>query len=196
MIALLTLLVGAAGAVTRFLVDAEVKRRWPTTFPWATFGINVTGSLLLGILAGAVLFHDQPSAWQSVVGTGFCGGVLGTALRFAGEILLPFEGAGWPRATFMINLAGAFILGALLEGLARSGGDTGWRQRVRLFAGTGFCGAFTTYSTLALEVSLLGKGGHIAVAVGYGLGSVVAGVVAAWLGIVSAAEVHRRRVHS
>ena len=126
----------------------------------------------------------------------FCGGVLGTALRFAGETLLPFEGAGWPWATFMINLAGAFILGALLEGLARSGGDTGWRQRVRLFAGTGFCGAFTTYSTLALEVSLLGNRGHIAVAVGYGLGSVVAGVVAAWLGIVSAAEVHRRRVHS
>jgi fluoride exporter len=136
--------------------------------------------------------HWRPTALLWV----FCGGVLGTALRFAGEILLPFEGAGWPRATFMINLAGAFILGALLEGLARSGGDTGWRQRVRLFAGTGFCGAFTTYSTLALEVSLLGNRGHIAVAVGYGLGSVVAGVVAAWLGIVSAAEVHRRRVHS
>src|SRR6478609_4753739 len=82
--------------------------------------------------------HWRPTALLWV----FCGGVLGTALRFAGEILLPFEG-------------------------------TGWRQRVRLFAGTGFCGAFTTYSTLALEVSLLGKGGHIAVAVGYGLGSVV-----------------------
>ena len=37
MITMLTLLVGAAGAVTRFLVDADVKRRWPTTFPWATF---------------------------------------------------------------------------------------------------------------------------------------------------------------
>ena len=138
------------------------------------------------------LIHSRPTALLWV----FCGGVLGTALRFAGEILLPFEGAGWPWATFMINLAGAFILGALLEGLARSGADTGWRQRVRLFAGTGFCGAFTTYSTLALEVSFLAKGGHIAVAVGYGLGSVVAGVIAAWLGIVSAAEVHRRRVHS
>ena len=136
--------------------------------------------------------HWRPTALLWV----FCGGVLGTALRFAGETLLPFEGAGWPWATFMINLAGAFILGALLEGLARSGGDTGWRQRVRLFAGTGFCGAFTTYSTLALDVSLLGKGGQIGVAVGYGLGSVVAGVVLAWLGIVSAAEVHRRRVHS
>jgi fluoride exporter len=136
--------------------------------------------------------HWRPTALLLV----FCGGVLGTTLRFAGETLRPHEGAGWPWATFMINLAGAFILGALLEGLARAGGDTGWRQRVRLFAGTGFCGAFTTYSTLALEVSLLGKGGgQIAVAVGYGVGSVVTGVVVAWLGIVSAAEVHRRRVH-
>lgn len=74
MIIVLTLVAGAAGAVTRFLVDAEVKRRLPTPFPWATFGINVTGSLLLGVLAGAVLFHDQPSAWQTVLGTGFCGG--------------------------------------------------------------------------------------------------------------------------
>jgi CrcB protein len=73
-ITVLTLTAGAAGAVARFLVDAEVKRRWSTLFPWATFGINVTGSLLLGVLAGMVLFHDQPSAWQTVLGTGFCGG--------------------------------------------------------------------------------------------------------------------------
>jgi CrcB protein len=73
-ITVLTLVAGAAGAVARFLVDAEVRRRWSTLFPWATFGINVTGSLLLGVLAGAVLFHDQPSAWQTVLGTGFCGG--------------------------------------------------------------------------------------------------------------------------
>ncbi|MCW2735293.1 MAG: crcB protein [Mycobacterium sp.] len=74
MIAVLTFIVGAAGAVTRFLVDAKVKRRWSTSFPWATFGINVTGSFVLGVLAGAVLFHGQPSAWQTVLGTGFCGG--------------------------------------------------------------------------------------------------------------------------
>ena len=65
--------------------------------------------------------HWRPTALLLV----FCGGVLGTALRFAGETLRPHDGAGWPWATFMINLAGAFILGAPLEGLARSGGDTG-----------------------------------------------------------------------
>lgn len=74
MIVVLTLLAGAAGAVTRFLVDASIKTRWKSAFPWATIAINVTGSLLLGILAGLVLFHGQSSTWQTVVGTGFCGG--------------------------------------------------------------------------------------------------------------------------
>jgi CrcB protein len=70
----LTLLAGATGAVTRFVLDAAIKSRWRSPFPWATVLINVTGSLLLGILAGLVLFAGQPTAWQTVVGTGFCGG--------------------------------------------------------------------------------------------------------------------------
>ena len=74
MIAALTLLAGASGAVARFLLDASIKTRWTSPFPWATVVINVTGSLLLGVLAGVVLFHGQSSTWQTVVGTGFCGG--------------------------------------------------------------------------------------------------------------------------
>jgi CrcB protein len=70
----LTLLAGASGALARFLLDALIKRRWTSTFPWATVIINVTGSLLLGVLAGLVLFHGQSSTWQTVIGTGFCGG--------------------------------------------------------------------------------------------------------------------------
>ena len=74
MIALLTLVAGAVGALARFVVDALIKQRWRSPFPLATAIINVTGSLLLGMLAGVVLFHGQSSAWQTVVGTGFCGG--------------------------------------------------------------------------------------------------------------------------
>lgn len=106
MIALLTMLVGAAGAVTRFLVDAEVKRRWPTTFPWATFGINVTGSLLLGILVGAVLFHDQPAAWQIVVGTGFCGGYTTFSTASFETVRLVQQNA---RGQALLNALGSLI---------------------------------------------------------------------------------------
>jgi fluoride exporter len=124
----------------------------------------------------------------------FAGGVVGTALRYWIEELLPHDGSAWPWGTFLINLAGAFILGALLEGLARLGDDSGWRQRARLCAGTGGCGAFTTYSTLALEVVLLEHHGHPGTAIGYGVASVVGGLVTAWLGIVAASAVRERPV--
>jgi fluoride exporter len=133
--------------------------------------------------------HLRPSALAWV----FAGGVVGTALRYEIENLLPHDAAGWPWATFLINLTGAFILGALLEALARLGDDSGWRQRARLCAGTGGCGAFTTYSTFALEAVTLGRHGHVGTALGYGVVSVLAGVLTAWLGIVVAAGLHRRR---
>ena len=123
----------------------------------------------------------------------FAGGIVGTALRYYIEILLPHDAAGWPWATFLINLVGAFILGGLLEALARLGDDSGWRQRARLCAGTGGCGAFTTYSAFALETVQLGRHGHLGTAISYGVVSVVGGVLLAWLGIVVAASVHRHR---
>jgi CrcB protein len=133
--------------------------------------------------------HLRPSALAWI----FAGGIAGTALRYYIEKLIPHDGASWPWATFLINLSGAFVLGALLEGLARLGDDAGWRRRTRLCAGTGFCGAFTTYSTFALEVVLLERHGHLGTAISYGVLSVVGGVITAWLGIVVVASVHRRR---
>ena len=64
---------GSAGAVTRFLVDGWLDAR-SRGFPLGILLINVTGSLLLGILGGLVLFHDAATAWQVVLGTGYCGG--------------------------------------------------------------------------------------------------------------------------
>ncbi len=136
--------------------------------------------------------HLQPMALLWV----FAGGVLGTCLRVALEAALPHDSSQWPWVTFLINLIGASILGGLLEGLVNVGDDSGWLQRARLLGGTGGCGAFTTYSTLALEILLLGRDAHMATAVGYGLASIVGGVAMAWLGIVSAAELHRRRAES
>jgi CrcB protein len=74
MIALLLALAGGAGAVTRFTVDGLVRERWSGPFPLATVAINVTGSLLLGVLTGLVLYRNASSDLALVLGTGFCGG--------------------------------------------------------------------------------------------------------------------------
>ncbi len=64
---------GGIGAVTRFAVDGLIRRRWRSSFPWATLVINVSGSLLLGALTGAV-FHGAATDLLLIAGTGFCGG--------------------------------------------------------------------------------------------------------------------------
>lgn len=81
MTALWVALAGSAGAVARFILDGAVRSRWPHPWPWATFWINVTGSLALGLITGAVVFGGAPDLTRTVLGVGFCGGytTFGTA---------------------------------------------------------------------------------------------------------------------
>ncbi|WP_413767644.1 fluoride efflux transporter FluC [Rhodococcus pyridinivorans] len=67
-------LAGSVGAVVRFVIDSALRARSGSSLPWPTVLINVTGSLLLGLLTGAVLFHDAPAEMLTIVGVGFCGG--------------------------------------------------------------------------------------------------------------------------
>jgi CrcB protein len=114
------------------------------------------------------------------------GGALGTLCRYWLNIAIPSPG-GWPLPTLIINLSGAFALGLLLEALARSGPDAGVRQRLRLLAGTGFLGAFTTYSALALDVNLLLAGDRAADAVAFMLLSLFGGLATGAAGVWVAA---------
>lgn len=126
----------------------------------------------------------------------FAGGILGTGLRLWAENSFPAVEGQWPWATFGVNVAGAFVLGALLELLMRSGRDEGWRQRIRLFGGTGICGALTTYSTFALEITELTRASAVVTATMYAVLSVVLGVLAAGCGIAVASTIAGRRERS
>jgi CrcB protein len=64
---------GAIGAPARYLVDGFVQDRTVGDFPLGTLLINVTGSLLLGIITGAALYHAFPNTPKVWLGTGFCG---------------------------------------------------------------------------------------------------------------------------
>lgn len=74
MIAAWVALAGSGGALARFVLDGAARSRWSREFPWPTVAINTTGSLLLGVVTGLVMFHGDPSTLRLVVGTGFCGG--------------------------------------------------------------------------------------------------------------------------
>jgi len=74
MIVVALVIAGAIGAMARFWLDSEIKARWSSAMPWGTWFINVTGSLLLGVLAGLVINAGMPAEVQAVIGTGFCGG--------------------------------------------------------------------------------------------------------------------------
>ncbi|HVB07094.1 MAG TPA: CrcB family protein [Acidimicrobiales bacterium] len=119
------------------------------------------------------------------------GGMFGAAARDAIEQSLPTRTGTFPLATFMINLSGALLLGALLEGLVRAGDDSGRRRDLRLFAGTGFLGAFTTYSTFSIEADLLVHGGRVYVALFYAALTIIGGLSAVVAGIALGAG-HRR----
>jgi CrcB protein len=80
------------------------------------------------------------------------GGIAGTILRYAVATWVPgFAGEGFPYGTLAVNLSACLIIG-LLSGLSARGtlGPDG-----RLLLMTGFCGAYSTFSTWILETANL-----------------------------------------
>jgi CrcB protein len=107
---LLVAVAGALGAVARFALDGWVTERTGGVFPWGTFVINVSGSLLLGLVTGLVLLHGLPDAPRLLLGVGFCGSFT-TFSTFGYETIRLAEAQnGLP--------AGANALGSMVAGIA------------------------------------------------------------------------------
>lgn len=109
-----------------------------------------------------------------------CGGLLGAILRYAIETTRLFGYHGvFPLNTWVINLAGSFLLAVILT-LAM--GAFKMDDSVRLGCTAGFLGAFTTFSTLCKEGVLTTRAGHGDTAALYLGSSILLGLAAAWLG--------------
>lgn len=127
---------------------------------------------------------------------GFCGTLaryllMAPLLGLAGS-LFPNSPSGFPYDIFAINLSGAFALG-LLYGLVERG--AGIPPDLRLAVGTGFLGAYTTFSTFAYGGDTLLATGHVLPGVLYVCGSMTLGVLCAWAGDRVAARHLPRRQH-
>jgi fluoride exporter len=105
----------------------------------------------------------------------FIGGVLGALARFGLVQALPPHPGSWPWATFVANVSGAFALGYLSTRLQERLPLSAYR---RPFAGTGVCGALTTFSTVQVELLDMLDAGSGGLAVGYAVASLVAGTLA------------------
>ena len=85
----------------------------------------------------ATRVSSRLSVGQARIAAILAGGAIGTLARAGLAEALPHRAGQWPWATFIVNLAGAFILGWLLTRLAeRNAPSRHWR----FFAGTGICG--------------------------------------------------------
>ena len=117
----LVALAGAAGAIARFVVDGAIQDRTDSPLPLGTFVVNITGSLLLGVVAGLALSHSVSAHARLIVGTGFLGGYT-TFSTYAYETYrLAEDGSG---RLALLNMVGSIAVGlaAAACGLLLTGG--------------------------------------------------------------------------
>ncbi len=109
-------------------------------------------------------------------------GALGALMRFrVANAVTARRPSDFPYGTFAVNLSGGFVLG-VLTGLSLTG-DT------LLLLGTGFLGAYTTFSTWMVEAQRLGENGDWAFMWLYLFGSMLAGLAATGSGWLLASTV-------
>lgn len=103
------------------------------------------------------------------------GGFIGSVCRYLIGLIPLSPSNGFPVKTLVINVAGAFAIGLIAAAAAKNADIS---PRIVLLLKTGICGGFTTFSTFALEISDLIRGGSWAAAAAYMLLSLIFGVAA------------------
>src|SRR6202011_1611369 len=120
----------------------------------------------------------------------FVGGAVGTLARAAFETLAAPDPGRWPWPTFIVNIAGAFLLGYFTTRLLERLPVSSYR---RPLLGTGLCGGLTTFSTMQVETLRMIEHGHRAKAAAYTISSIVLGLLAVYLATAFVRRVRVRR---
>jgi fluoride exporter len=110
------------------------------------------------------------------------GGAVGGGARWLLGQALPHGATGFPWSTFLANVSGCLLLGVLMVLVIEVWGPT---RLVRPFWGVGVLGGYTTYSAFTAEAVGLMRAGVAPMGLLYLFGSVAAGVLATWVGLVA-----------
>jgi CrcB protein len=111
-------------------------------------------------------------------------GALGALARYGVDVLIERHTSSvFPFSTFTINVSGCFLAGAVVGLLVDRFHEPNW---LTVGAVTGFIGAYTTFSTFAYETHDLVRGGRLGMAAVNALASVVVGIAAVYVGLLSA----------
>ncbi|MGB8193575.1 MAG: fluoride efflux transporter CrcB, partial [Chitinophagaceae bacterium] len=98
---------GMAGSMLRYGVYLLIK---PGVFPWATFTVNIAGSLLIGLLMGYSVRLQSPQNMQLLLATGLCGGFTTFSAFSADNVVLLKDGR---IAAFFLYAAASILIGLL-----------------------------------------------------------------------------------
>lgn len=108
---------GALGSVARYIFVGQAARLLGVGFPWGTLGVNVIGSLLMGLAAGFFAARASvPPELQAFVGVGVLGGFT-TFSAFSLDVMTLYERGQWALALGYGVVSFALSVGALLIGL-------------------------------------------------------------------------------
>ena len=100
---------GAIGASLRYGISLLASRAESGAFPWHTFGVNVLGAFLLGLLMAVLPAGDAGERWRLFLGVGVLGGFT-TFSTFSYEALSAAQTGNWPVAV-------AYVLGSMTAAL-------------------------------------------------------------------------------
>ena len=103
----------------------------------------------------------------------FVGGAIGTVARYLLAAHNPAPPSDFPWLTLVTNLSGSLAIGLLVPLTEHVGPRAPWARPLLV---VGFLGGWTTYSTLAVEATLLAKNGGIVTFFAYVVATVVGGL--------------------
>src|SRR4051812_29374871 len=115
---LLVFLGGGLGSTLRHIVNVVGGRTLGTAFPYHTFIINITGSTVMGLIAGYLAFKGEASQpWRLFLMTGILGGYT-TFSAFSLYAALLYERGEIGLALFYVLGSVVFSIAGLFAGLA------------------------------------------------------------------------------